>query len=269
VSNWADDEFACFDLETTGLVYATTRIVTSCVAVIPAATHDPDGRRLPRPPDVSSLLADPGIEIPKEASDVHGITTEYAREHGMDAATVVDEVTASLAGLLGMGVPVVGANLQYDLTILHRECRRYGYATLDERLCGRLMPIIDVMVIDRALDRYRSGGRKLEDLARHYGVKFDGAHNSTEDALAAGRIAWMQATAGPNENGLDVGAMRPAELHAAQVKWKAAQAANFAAYLRREASKSQDPEMAADLRARADDVRGEWPFVPANAEALF
>jgi hypothetical protein len=27
--------------------------------------------------------------------------------------------------------------------------------------------------------------------------------------------------------------------------------------------------MAADLRARADDVRGEWPFVPANAEALF
>ena len=59
-----------FDLETTSANPAEARIVTSAMVKI-------QGRKV----DSVELLADPGVEIPAEATQVHGITTEYAREH--------------------------------------------------------------------------------------------------------------------------------------------------------------------------------------------
>ena len=186
---------------------------------------------------------------------------KYAREHGLPAPHVIEDVTGLLAFFIGEGVPIVGANLQYDLTLLDRECRRHGLKPLCDRV-EQVAPIIDVMVIDKAADPYRPGSRKLTALAEHYRVKLEGAHDSTADALAAGRIAWRMASGPiprtPPKNGkpdleplLDIGSLKLADLHAAQVKWKAHQARGLARYLK---GKGEDDSA----------LRPAWPIVPAT-----
>ena len=50
-------------------------------------------------------------------------------------------------------------------------------------------PVIDPLVIDKAVDRYRKGKRTLEAAAAFYGVPLDDAHDAGADAIAAGRVA--------------------------------------------------------------------------------
>ena len=54
-------------------------------------------------------------------------------------------------------------------------------------------PVYDPFVIDKTLDRYRKGKRTLGALCEEYGVRLDNAHEATADALAAARLAWVQA----------------------------------------------------------------------------
>lgn len=77
---WHLGMMCAFDLETTGVDVETDRIVTACVAWL-----DGSGKAAPR---VRTWLAWPGIEIPEKVTEIHGVTTEHAREHGLDAALV-------------------------------------------------------------------------------------------------------------------------------------------------------------------------------------
>ncbi|WP_349903216.1 exonuclease domain-containing protein [Parafrigoribacterium humi] len=208
------DELGVFDLETTGIDVETSRIVSATVAVI-----DADGVVRER----TDWLADPGVEIPAQASAVHGITTERARAEGRMAAEVVAEIVASLSSLLERGVAVTVYNASYDLTLLNREARRHGIAPLDSPA-----PIIDPLVMDKAVDRYRKGKRTLEFAARFYGVELLDAHDAGADAIAAGRVAQAIARRYPERLGADVN-----ELHELQVGWCAEQAASFQEYMRR------------------------------------
>jgi DNA polymerase-3 subunit epsilon len=208
------DELGVFDLETTGIDVETSRIVSATVAVI-----DADGVVRER----TDWLADPGVEIPPQASAVHGITTERARAEGRMAAEVVAEIVASLRSLLERGVAVTVYNAPYDLTLLNREARRHGVAPLISPA-----PIIDPLVIDKAVDRYRKGKRTLEFAAQFYGVELLDAHDAGADAIAAGRVAQAIARRYPEKLGADV-----SELHGLQVGWCADQAASFQEYMRR------------------------------------
>jgi len=211
MSNWG--RLAVFDLETTGIDVETARIVSACVAVL-----EPDGSVVDR----WDWLADPGIEIPEGASAVHGITTERARALGRPAVDVIGEITQTLRVLVGLGIPLVVYNAPYDLTLLDRECRRHGRAPLAPPTL-----VIDPLVLDKAVDRYRKGKRTLEVTAELYGVALDDAHDAGSDAIAAGRVAQSLARAYPEE--LDVS---PADLHGRQEVWFAEQAASFADYIR-------------------------------------
>jgi len=220
------DRLGVFDLETTGIDTDSCRIVSAYVGVV-----DADGA-----PKGVSWLADPGIEIPVQASAVHGITTDRARAEGRDAAEVVAEIVAVLRALLGQGVPIVIYNASYDLTLLNRECLRYGIEPLDDPL-----PIIDPLVIDRAMDRYRKGKRTLEAAAEHYGVELMDAHDAEADAVAAGRVAQAIARKYSDALGQDV-----TRVHTSQVTWAADSATSFQDYMRR----TKDPTFVAD---------GAWP----------
>ena len=211
MTNWG--RLAVFDLETTGIDVETARIVSACVAVL-----EPDGSVVER----WDWLADPGIEIPEGASAVHGITTERARALGRPAVDVIGEITQSLRVLVGLGIPLVVYNAPYDLTLLDRECRRHGRTPLAPPAL-----VIDPLVLDKAVDRYRKGKRTLEVTAELYGVALDDAHDAGSDAIAAGRVAQSLARAYPEE--LDVS---PADLHGRQEVWFAEQAASFADYIR-------------------------------------
>ncbi|RLP74377.1 3'-5' exonuclease [Mycetocola tolaasinivorans] len=219
---------AVFDLETTGIDVTTSRIVSAHVGILDAQgavirNHD--------------WLADPGVEIPEQATAVHGITTERARAEGQPAALVVAEIISALRELLNANVPVVIYNAPYDLSLLHHEALRYGYAPLENP-----SPIVDPLVIDKAVDRFRKGKRTLEASAEFYGVSLLDAHDAASDAIAAGHVA--QALIRAHAEKLE--GLSAAELHAKQVDWCAEQAASFQEYMRR----SKNPSFVAS---------GEWP----------
>jgi DNA polymerase-3 subunit epsilon len=159
---------AVFDLETTGVDVRTARIVTACVAVL-----DANGAVVSR----RDWLADPGVEIPEGAAAVHGISTERARAEGGAAPEVVAEIINELRAVLERAMPLVIYNAPYDLTLLRFEAERYGVSPLVEP-----HPVIDPLVIDKAVDRYRKGKRTLVAAAEHYGVALDGAHDAGVDA---------------------------------------------------------------------------------------
>ncbi len=202
---------AVFDLETTGLDLAEARIVTAC-AVELDANGNIVGRDL-------EWLADPGIEIPEVAANVHGVTTEMARANGRPAAEVVGEIVTTIRGYLERGIPVVAYNAPYDFTILFHEAVRHGIAPIENPT-----PVIDPLVLDKHFDRYRSGKRRLENAAEQYGVALTDAHNATADAVAAGRVA--QAIFAKYPMPLDV-----KELHDAQVLWSKEQDLSFAEFM--------------------------------------
>lgn len=208
------DSLAVFDLETTGIDVSSSRIVSANVSVI-----DADGAVRER----NDWLADPGVEIPPQASAVHGITTEQARAEGRPAAEVVAEIVAAIRTAFDRGLALTVFNAPYDLTLLNAEALRHSVQPLSEPT-----PIIDPLVIDKALDRYRKGKRTLEAQAAFYRVELTDAHDAGADAIAAGRVA--QAMAARWDPELEISAL---ELHDKQVGWSATQSANFAEYMRR------------------------------------
>jgi DNA polymerase-3 subunit epsilon len=227
MSTW-HHRLGVFDLETTGIDVEIARIVTAHVGLL-----DESGNVLHR----RDWLVDPGVEIPAGATAVHGITTERARADGMDPARATAAIVAQLRSLFERGIPVVAYNAPYDFTLLDREARRYDVAPLISP-----GPIIDPLVIDRAVDKYRSGKRTLTVTATHYGVDLLDAHDAAADAIAAGRVA--QALARKHAEEL---ALEAAELHLRQVDWCREQAADFQDYMRR----VRDPEFT---------TSGAWPL---------
>lgn len=205
---------AVFDLETTGLDLREARIVTACAVEI-----DQDGQVVG---SNREWLADPGIEIPEAASNVHGVTTEIAKLRGAPAQQVVGELIQTLLSFFTAGIPVVAYNAPYDFTILHYEALRHG---LDPILDPK--PVIDPLVLDKFVDTYRSGKRTLEVAARTYGVRLEDAHNATADAVAAGRVAQAIAQKFPEKLPEDV-----LQLHDAQIEWSKQQDASYEKFRR-------------------------------------
>ena len=226
MSTW-HHELGVFDLETTGIDVETARIVTAHVGRL-----DGDGRLVER----WDWLVDPGVDIPAGATAVHGITTEYARANGRAVASAVGEIVAVLREHFSRGTPVVAYNAPYDFTLLDREARRHGVAPLVSP-----GPVIDPLVIDKAMDKYRRGKRTLEVTALYYGVDLTDAHDASADAVAAGRVA--QALARVHTEAL---AFEASELHRMQTDWCREQAADFQDYMRR----VRDPEFT---------TSGAWP----------
>jgi DNA polymerase-3 subunit epsilon len=164
-----------FDLETTGPDPETARIVTACVG-----EADPRMKKW----TATGWLVNPGIPIPPEASAVHGVTDEQAAV-GQEPGEAALAVALRLQSAWMVGRPVVGFNVVYDLTVLDRELRRHCDVGLV--LNG---PVLDGRVLDKIVDRFRRGSRKLTDVAAHYGIPWgDDAHAADADAFAAVRVA--------------------------------------------------------------------------------
>ena len=235
--SWLERPILAVDTETSGPNPDWARIVTATIVVLTPGQPTWDVQ-------THTWLADPGVEIPAGATAVHGISSERARAEGRPAAEVVAEVTTMLGRALSKGTPVVAYNGAFDLTVLDREGRRHGIRTLSDGL-GDVSPILDPHVLDKRLDRFRKGSRKLAATAKHYGVALseDDAHDATADAMAAVRVLWRMAAAYP-----EMREQTLHELHAMQIRWRAEQAASLQTYLRK-----KDPTAT---------VNPAWPIQP-------
>lgn len=229
---WHLGVMCAFDVESTDTDVETARIVTACVAHV-------DGSGV-IPPESENWLIDPGCEIPPDATDVHGITTEHAREHGEVPGPALNDISGALVRSARAGIPIVAYNAPFDLTLIDRETRRHEL----EPFTGQFpyaAAVIDPFVLDKHLDPYRKGRRTLTAVCEHYGVKLDGAHDAAADAIAAARLAWKLAKVYPQ-----LAAMPLGELHDLQVKAKADQAASFQDYLRKQ--------------GKTEVIDGSWPI---------
>ncbi|WP_350349894.1 exonuclease domain-containing protein [Agromyces sp. G08B096] len=224
--HWAST-LAVFDLETTGIDIDTCRIVTAHVGVIGPAGEVLEQRQ---------WLVDPGVEIPTAATLIHGVSTERARAEGLAAAQAVAEIIAELTNAARRGLPIVAYNASYDLSVLAREAERYGHAPLPGP-----EQVIDPLVIDKAVDRYRRGKRTLTAACAHYGVELLDAHDAGADAVAAGRVAQAIVRAYP-----ELAAIAAADLHRHQIEWCRDQAERYQEWRRM----NGEPEFTAS---------GVWP----------
>jgi len=187
-------------------------------------------------------LIDPGVPIPEGATRVHGITTDRARAEGLPADQGVSEILEAVRAVFERGVGLVVYNAPYDLTLLAHEVRRHG---LRDILAP--MPVVDPIILDKQVDRYRRGKRTLDLTAAHYEVPLLDAHDAGADAIAAARVAQAIGRRYP-----EVLFHAIEELHRAQVGWAAEQQADFAAYMRRKVNPAWSSDRPAWPGGQAD-----------------
>lgn len=258
--SWHLERMTAFDLETTTAEREEARIVTGCVVELGGGQET-----VPH-----TWIADPGVEIPEQAARIHGFTTERAQAEGRPEVEVVDEILCSLAST-ALGRPLVIFNAPYDLTVLDRRARAHGLEPLQDRI-----PLLVVCprTIDKFLDRYRRGRRKLIDVCEIYGARLDGAHDATFDAIACARVAYMQSAKGrvirryAHEREVLTAEWEAVRgdlelLHAAQVRWWAEQAHGLRDHMHgkwlAEPEETRDPE--------PPHVDPYWPLTPVEAVA--
>jgi DNA polymerase-3 subunit epsilon len=157
-----------FDLETTGINIASDRIVEISILKV-----FPNGNK-----ESKTWLVNPEIEIPKEASDIHGITNEK----------VVTEPTfkelAQQVNDLIEGCDLAGFNSnRFDIPLLAEEMLR---ANVDFDMKNRVA--IDVQVIfHKKEERTLSAGYEF-----YCGKSLENAHSAEADTLATYEILKAQ-----------------------------------------------------------------------------
>ena len=122
-----------------------------------------------------------GFEIPKAASDVHGITTEFALENGKPLLDVIFAFGADL----NQADCMVGHNLDYDLHIVGAEYVRLGY---DSRIMFARPTLCTMQATIQFCNipgRFGPKWPKLMELyTKLFGQEFDGAHDAMADIVA-------------------------------------------------------------------------------------
>lgn len=255
MDNWHLGPLAGFDLETTGVDRETDRVVTASLVRSDGPEFEPSDH---------GWLVNPGddIVIPDEAAQIHGIDTKRARRDGMDAATAIAEIAMEFWDLVKDGRPVVIYNAAFDLTMLDRECRRYGVTSPMQR--GRFR-VLDPLVIDKHCDPYvkGKGQRQLTPTCARYGIELTGAHDALADTLASVNLMRAIAARWPRIRSTPVD-----KLQSFQRSWQIEQVNGLAAFfgktairLGREGKLEEAQELEAKQTGCAAEA-GHWPFRP-------
>lgn len=222
----SEPTYLVFDTETTGVDTDEDRIVQLVIA-----TADREGNLLAH----REWLIDPGIQIPEEATEVHGLTNAYLEANGEYPGTALEEALAFFEQYEPL--TWVAYNLNYDLSILKAEFERH---LLLDIWWMTQMRLFDPLVVDRAKDRYRKGNRKLMTVAEHYGVDYDPdkLHNALYDVEITAKVAAKVA----KKYGIPSNSEQ-AEMHRA---W----AENFERWLNSQLDEDQEPVM----------IEKSWPL---------
>jgi DNA polymerase III subunit epsilon len=210
MGSWYEGPLTAFCAGATGPDAEADRILSAAVVV-----QDAPGTR----PRVTRWLVNPGVAVPESAAAAHGLSLHRVEHEGRWPAPVVDEVARELAGHTAAGRPLVVADAPAGLTLLDRELRRHRATSLAGYLAGGRLSVLDPQVLDGHLDRGRTGRRTLADLCARYGVARAQPHDAGSGALAALEV--VRAMGAHFAGRLEP--LTPAELHALQTVWYAAQ----------------------------------------------
>ena len=157
-----------FDLETTGLDLSSDRAVSIATLKI-----DMDGKT-----EEKKILINPEMDIPKEASDIHGITNEMVAE-----APTFKQISKSLFSYFE-NCDIAGFNSDYyDVPLLMKEFSR----------CGIEFPTWELNLIDvLKFERMLNSNKLSEVYLRYTGKELEGAHDALNDIRATFEILMCQ-----------------------------------------------------------------------------
>ena len=172
-ATWTSQPWIALDFETTGVNPYTDRIVSYACLVI-----GPSGEII----DGDGDIVNAKVLIPDEAAAIHGITNEIAERDGCDIIHALRHIKELIADHAAFA-PMVIYNAAFDWPLLLAEAERHQVEILPPA------GILDPFIIDKQVDKYRKGGRKLTAVAAHYGVPLgDAAHGAAADAVAANGV---------------------------------------------------------------------------------
>jgi len=162
---WAELPIALIDVETTGKDASVDRVVEVGIAL----------SRGGQIVDRKNWLVNPGIPIPKEASDIHKITDEDVKDAPRFEA-IAAELTAALAGC------IPGAyNAPFDKAFITNELARAGQSLRKD------IEWLDPLVWAREVQQGERS-RALGEVAARLGIALENAHRAADDAEAALRV---------------------------------------------------------------------------------
>lgn len=216
-----------------------------------------------------SMLVNSLVPIPKEATEVHGITDAMVTSDGVPADVALAEIRTMLVNCAEVGLPVVIYNAPYDLTVIDCELERWGM----EGLTFDLPPIIDPLCLINAATAWKRS-HTLARACEVYEIPLPKAHDASSDGIAAARLTWrlaenLKVVISAQDRGEDVGThgrnvnhdsdqfdpkVTPLKevpldvLQRAQARWYRNSALGFIANQR---SKGREPE----------NVNHDWPIM--------
>ncbi len=180
--------YIIFDTETTGLPKRWDAPITDsdnwprCVQIA-WQLHDTFGKCIEHQ---DFLIKTEGFNIPYDAEQIHGISTELANQQGVLLTTALEQFNIALS----KAKFVVGQNVNFDLNIVGAEFHRIN---IPSKLLE--LPVLDTCTENTAKLCQLPGGRggkfklpTLTELHEHlFGVPFAEAHNATADVEATSR----------------------------------------------------------------------------------
>jgi DNA polymerase III subunit epsilon len=196
--NWASGPMIAYDLETTAVNPEIARMVQAAIVLDIPGTD----------PIIHQWLINPGIDIPLDATAVHGINTESVQEYGIET----DIAIRGILDILMMhknyypNAPLVLVNAPYDITITDRELRRTSHRS--KLQLDKLPLIVDTLTCDRKLDPYRVGRRTLTATSAAYEIAIAGAHQAANDCLCAIKLARAMGVKYPAFGSCDLNALQ-------------------------------------------------------------
>ena len=180
--------FLIFDTETTGLPKRWNAPITDtdnwprCIQIA-WQLHDAMGNLVEHQ---DYLVRPDGFNIPYDAEQIHGISTELAEQKGTPLAEVLEKFNTAMAKTKF----IVGQNVGFDLNIMGAEFHRLGVENPLQEL-----PVLDTCTEKTALLCQITGGRggkfklpTLTELHEYlFNAPFSEAHNATADVEATTR----------------------------------------------------------------------------------
>ena len=135
------------------------------------------------------FIYDPERPGSPEAAEVHGFTTEFLAENGIDPVAALEDIRGWL--LDHRDLTWIAYNASFDLSILNAEFKRYGVTDKFGDFVENMATLYDPIILSRTHDKYKKGGHRLETVAKRYGIEFDPdeAHSAVYDVKKTAEVA--------------------------------------------------------------------------------
>jgi DNA polymerase III epsilon subunit-like protein len=139
------------------------------------------------------VLESCGIDIPQSATDIHGISNDFAKEHGVDRINIL----TLLAKVINSSHYIVFHNASFDAAVLNCEFHRYGikcFINIENDLRDRLGNVICTMraganYIDQIEPQNKGRWPSLAKLHKAlFQEDYDNKHTALSDVRATFKV---------------------------------------------------------------------------------